>query len=159
VIGKQPPPCVCRAEFENWHTLLHMPVGGQRRSRDGSSSSAVSSSSKRTRRAASPQRSILDYPMSSSSSSSAAAPAASSSSSSVPGNAAKRKIMPIAPKKKMTIKPFKVKPQLPQDFEEKNIEKLQKAVRRVFENCSVPDSQEELYRVRISLYVSNSSHF
>eukprot|EP00475_Leptophrys_vorax_P033265 TRINITY_DN5205_c0_g1_i1.p1 TRINITY_DN5205_c0_g1~~TRINITY_DN5205_c0_g1_i1.p1 ORF type:complete len:805 (-),score=215.21 TRINITY_DN5205_c0_g1_i1:777-3068(-) len=81
------------------------------------------------------------------------APSASSSSSSAaipPGgaatNASKRKIMPVAPKKKMTIKPFKVKPQLPEAFEEKTIERLERAVLAVFHSCTVADSQEELYR-------------
>jgi len=48
--------------------------------------------------------------------------------------------------KKMVIKPFKVAPQLPEDFEEQTWEKLHQAVFAVFENRSADHSREELYR-------------
>jgi len=44
--------------------------------------------------------------------------------------------------KKMVIKPFKVAPQLPEDFEEQTWEKLHQAVFAVFENRSADHSRE-----------------
>mmetsp|Transcript_2995 Transcript_2995/g.4280 ORF Transcript_2995/g.4280 Transcript_2995/m.4280 type:complete len:759 (-) Transcript_2995:246-2522(-) len=48
--------------------------------------------------------------------------------------------------KKMVIKPFKVKPQLPVDFEEQTWQKLQQSVVAVFSNQPAAQSREELYR-------------
>jgi cullin-4 len=51
-------------------------------------------------------------------------------------------------KAKIVIKPFKVKPQLPPDFEAATWEKLRDAVEAVFSLRFTRYSREELYRVR-----------
>jgi cullin 4 len=51
-----------------------------------------------------------------------------------------------APKKKMIIKPFKVQPQLPDNFEDSTWEKLRAAVHAVQHSEPVATSKEELYR-------------
>jgi hypothetical protein len=48
--------------------------------------------------------------------------------------------------KKLTIKPFKVKPKLPDDFEATTWAKLQKAIRAVYKTEVISESKEELYR-------------
>eukprot|EP00605_Chrysophyceae_sp_TOSAG23-4_P000343 GSChrysophyteH1.ASY1.ANO1.390.1 assembled CDS len=48
--------------------------------------------------------------------------------------------------KKLTIKPFKSKPKLPEDFESKTWAKLQGAVKSVYMKSTVKESKEELYR-------------
>ena len=47
----------------------------------------------------------------------------------------------------MVIKPFKVKPKLPENFEHDAWQKLQVAVEAVATKQPVETSQEELYRV------------
>ncbi|CEL94631.1 unnamed protein product [Vitrella brassicaformis CCMP3155] len=48
--------------------------------------------------------------------------------------------------KKMVIKAFKEKPRLPEDFEDRTWDKLQRAVVAVFERRKINDSEEDLYR-------------
>mmetsp|Transcript_1741 Transcript_1741/g.2670 ORF Transcript_1741/g.2670 Transcript_1741/m.2670 type:complete len:801 (+) Transcript_1741:58-2460(+) len=62
------------------------------------------------------------------------------------GNLARKKAQPAAPARKMVIKPFKVKPKLPENFEEETWEKLKMAVEAVHQKKPVACSQEELYR-------------
>ena len=54
--------------------------------------------------------------------------------------------------KKLIIKPFKSKPQLPEDFEAKTWAKLQMAVRSVYQKSAATESKEDLYRAaRVAL--------
>jgi cullin-4 len=48
--------------------------------------------------------------------------------------------------KKLTIKPFKAGPKLPDSFKEKTWEKLNRAVNSVYKKVAVDESKEELYR-------------
>ena len=48
--------------------------------------------------------------------------------------------------KKLTIKPFKSGPKLPEGFKEKTWEKLSRAVSSVYEKKAIAESKEELYR-------------
>lgn len=48
--------------------------------------------------------------------------------------------------KKLTIKPFKSGPKLPDGFKEKTWDKLSRAVRSVYEKKAITESKEELYR-------------
>nr|CAG8473107.1 7105_t:CDS:10 [Entrophospora candida] len=50
------------------------------------------------------------------------------------------------PIKKLVIKPLKVKPSLPSDFEEKTWAKLASAIQAIYSSKSVNDSLEELYK-------------
>ena len=52
----------------------------------------------------------------------------------------------MATTKRLTIKPFKSKPKLPEDFEQTTWTKLQNAVRCVYKKVATKDSKEELYR-------------
>ncbi|KAJ3048521.1 Cullin-4 [Rhizophlyctis rosea] len=50
-----------------------------------------------------------------------------------------------APPKKLVFKGFKVKPKLPENYEEDTWEKLKRAVHAIHDSRAVPDSLEELY--------------
>ncbi len=50
------------------------------------------------------------------------------------------------PKKKMIIKPFKLQPKLPENFEEKTWRNLKEAIVAVQSNQGISFSREELYR-------------
>lgn len=51
--------------------------------------------------------------------------------------------------RKMVIKPFKVQPKLPENFENETWEKLKVAVSNVYNKNASVLSKEELYRVRL----------
>jgi hypothetical protein len=51
------------------------------------------------------------------------------------------------PKKKLTISEFKVKPKIPDSFEENSWSKLQESIIAIFKKELVSFSQEELYKV------------
>lgn len=50
------------------------------------------------------------------------------------------------PRKKMTIKPFKVTPKLPESFEQETWQRLEAAIRAVHRKETTQFSREELYR-------------
>lgn len=52
----------------------------------------------------------------------------------------------LAAKKKLTIKPFKVTPKLPDAFEEETWKKLEAAINAVHQKQTTSLSREELYR-------------
>lgn len=77
----------------------------------------------------------------------------SSSSSSSSGTLGRRRAHSPVAKKKMVIKPFKVQPTPPVDFEARTLAKLQEAVEAVYSMKTFDMSQEELYRAVESLCI------
>lgn len=58
--------------------------------------------------------------------------------------------------RKLVIKPFKVQPKIPENFEQETWGKLKSAVHDVFSKSSSKISKEELYRVsEMTLFVDN----
>lgn len=54
--------------------------------------------------------------------------------------------------KKMVIKPFKVQPKIPENFESQTWEKLKESVGAVYSKNSSALSKEELYRVILVMF-------